>query len=94
VDSTLGAHSINLSIKSAKKMEELEKKMLKAEKRKQAVAIERIHHIKQALFPQNSLQERVDNFAEWVGDYGWTWVEAVLANSNTMEQNFTILSEA
>ncbi len=91
VDSTLGAHSLNLLVQSAKKMEELEKKMLKAEKRKLAVAIERIHHIKKALFPENSIQERVDNFAEWVGDYGWAWVEAVLENSNTMGQSFTIV---
>jgi uncharacterized protein YllA (UPF0747 family) len=66
--------------------------MLKAEKRKQAISLERIRHIKENLFPENSLQERVDNFAEWVGDYGWAWVDAVLEHSNTMEQGFTILS--
>jgi len=92
IDATLGAHTTNLSIQSAKKIVELEKKMLKAEKRKQAIAIERIHHIKQTLFPDNSLQERVDNFAEWVGDYGWAWVDAVMQNSNTFELSFTILS--
>ncbi len=91
IDKTLIAHTSNLSLQSAKKLVELEKKMLKAEKRKQAVSLERIHHIKQNLFPKNSLQERVDNFAEWVGDYGWAWVDAVLANSNTMEQSFTIV---
>ena len=69
----------------------LEKKMLKAEKRKLATSMQRIHHIKQAMFPENSLQERVDNFAEWVGDYGWAWVDAVVENSNTMEQSFTIV---
>ncbi len=92
IDATLGTHVLNLSVQSAKKMAELEKKMLKAEKRKQAVAIERIHHIKKSLFPYNSLQERVDNFAEWVGAYGFAWIDAVVANSNTMEQHFTILS--
>ena len=92
IDTTLGAHTTNLSIQSAKKIVELEKKMLKAEKRKQLIAIERIHHIKQTLFPENSLQERVENFAEWVGVYGWVWVEAVMQHSNTLEQGFTILS--
>lgn len=92
IDQTLGAHTTNLSVQSTKKILELEKKMLKAEKRKQAIAIERIQHIKNNLFPENSLQERVENFAEWVGDYGWAWVEAVLANSNTIEQSFTVLS--
>ena len=92
IDATLGAHTLNLSVQSAKKIVELEKKMLKAEKRKQAIAIERIHHIKQTLFPENSLQERVDNFAEWVGDYGWAWVDVVMQHSNTFEQSFTIIS--
>jgi bacillithiol biosynthesis cysteine-adding enzyme BshC len=92
VDATLGDHTMNLSTQAVKKLIELEKKLIKAEKRKQATAIERIHHIKNELFPENSLQERVDNFSDWVGDHGWDWVEAVLQNSNTMEQSFTIVS--
>jgi len=91
VDATLGDHTMNLSVQSIKKLAELEKKILKAEKKKQAVAIERIQHIKKHLFPDNSLQERVDNFAEWVGEYGWDWVEAVLQNSNSLDHAFTII---
>ena len=66
--------------------------MLKEEKRKQATHIDRIHKIKKELFIHNSLQERVDNFADWVGDYGWAWVDSILANSNTLEQGFTIIT--
>jgi bacillithiol biosynthesis cysteine-adding enzyme BshC len=91
VDATLGDHTMNLSVQSIKKLAELEKKILKAEKKKQVVSIERIQNIKNELFPQNSLQERVDNFAEWVGDYGWSWVEAVMQHSHTMEHSFTML---
>jgi uncharacterized protein YllA (UPF0747 family) len=91
VDATLGDHTMNLSVQSIKKLMELEKKILKAEKKKQAIALERIQHIKTELFPHNSLQERVDNFAEWVGEYGWKWVEAVLQNSQTIDHSFTIL---
>ena len=92
IDPTLGEHTMNLSIQAHKKLVELEKKMLKAEKRKQATHIERIHKIKKELFIHDSLQERIDNFAEWVGDYGWEWVDAILANSNTLEQGFTIIT--
>ena len=91
VDATLGDHTMNLSVQSIKKLMELEKKILKAEKKNQAIALERIQHIKGELFPQNSLQERVDNFAEWVGEYGWDWVEAVLKNSQTLNHSFIIL---
>ena len=92
VDATLGDHTMSLAVQSIKRLGELEKKMLKAEKKKQHIAIERIRHIKQSLFPENSLQERVDNFAEWVGEYGWAWVDAVLQHSNTLEQGFVVLT--
>jgi bacillithiol biosynthesis cysteine-adding enzyme BshC len=92
VDPTLGEHTFNLSVQSHKKLAELEKKMLKAEKRKQATNIERVHKIKKELFIHDSLQERVDNFAQWVGEFGWAWVDAILTNSNTMEQGFTIIT--
>jgi uncharacterized protein YllA (UPF0747 family) len=92
VDPTLGEHTLILSVQSNKKLVELEKKMLKAEKRKQATNIERVHKIKKELFIQGSIQERVDNFAQWVGEFGWAWVDAILTNSNTMEQGFTIIT--
>ena len=53
IDTTLGAHANNLAHQSTKKLLELEKKMIRAERRKQAVAIDRIHAIKHALFPNN-----------------------------------------
>ena len=70
----------------------LEKKMIRAEKRKQQTNIDRIQAIKGSLFPKNSLQERVENFAEWVGDYGWDWVEAAMQHSTTLNPSFTIIT--
>lgn len=66
--------------------------MLKAEKRKQHTALQRIHSIKKELFPQDSLQERVENIAEWIGVYDWNWVDAIMDHSNTLAQSFTVLS--
>ncbi|MFZ9472687.1 MAG: bacillithiol biosynthesis BshC, partial [Sediminibacterium sp.] len=93
IDTTLGAHTNNLAHQSTKKLLELEKKMIRAERRKQAVAIERIHAIKHALFPNNGLQERVENIAEWMGDYGQDWLDAVIQSSPTMQQQFTIVDQ-
>lgn len=93
VDATLGAHANNLAHQSTKKLLELEKKMIRAERRKQAVSIDRIHAIKNALFPNNSLQERVENIAEWLGDYGMDWLEAITDASPTMQQQFTIVDQ-
>ena len=92
IDTSLGDHAKNLSIQAQKKLALLEKKMIRAEKRKQKTSIDRIQAIKGSLFPKNSLQERVENFAEWVGDYGWDWVEAVMQHSTTLNPSFTIIT--
>ncbi len=92
IDTSLGDHAKNLSIQAQKKLALLEKKMIRAEKRKQQTSIDRIQAIKGSLFPKNSLQERVENFAEWVGDYGWDWVEAVMQDSTTLKPSFTIIT--
>lgn len=92
IDTSLGDHAKNLSIQAQKKLALLEKKMIRAEKRKQQTSIDRIQSIKGSLFPKNSVQEREENFSEWVGAYGWDWVEAVLENSTTLNPSFTIIT--
>ena len=91
IDASLGDHALNLSVQAQKKLAVLEKKMVRAEKRKQHTSLARIHSIKSELFPDNNLQERVENFSKWVGDYGWNWVEALLNNSNSVDASFTII---
>jgi len=92
IDTSLGGHAMNLSVQAQKKLELLEKKMVRAEKRKQHTSINRIHTIKAELFPNNSLQERVENFVEWVGTYDWAWVEAIMDNSTKMQSGFSIIA--
>jgi bacillithiol biosynthesis cysteine-adding enzyme BshC len=91
IDASLGNHALNLSLQAQKKLALLEKKMVRAEKRKQHTSLARIHSNKLELFPDNNLQERVENFSKWVGAYGWNWVEAILNNSNSVEASFTII---
>ena len=91
IDSSLGDHALNLSVQAQKKLALLEKKMIRAEKRKQHTSLARIHNIKSELFPDNNLQERVENFSNWVGDFGWSWLEAILNNSNSVDASFTIV---
>ena len=91
IDSSLGDHALNLSVQAQKKLALLEKKMIRAEKRKQHTSLARIHSIKSELFPDNNLQERVENFSNWIGDFGWSWVEAILNNSNSVDASFTIV---
>ena len=92
IDASLGDHALNLSIQAQKKLTLLEKKMVRAEKRKQHTSINRIHTIKAELFPNNSLQERVENFSEWVGVFDWAWVVAIMENSTKIQSGFTIIA--
>lgn len=91
IDVSLGDHAINLSIQAQKKLAILEKKMIRAEKRKQHISLTRIQNLKSELFPMNNLQERVENFSKWVGEYGWNWVDAVSDHSNGVDASFTIV---
>ncbi|MFM6993926.1 MAG: bacillithiol biosynthesis BshC, partial [Sediminibacterium sp.] len=92
VDPTLGAHAENLAHQAKSKLEALEKKMVRAERRKQTVEIQRIHRIKKELFPQDNLQERVEHFSKWVGQQDLTWIETIMKNSTGLESRFRIIT--
>ena len=91
VDPTLGAHAENLAQQAKAKLHSLEKKMLRAERRKQAVDIQRIHRIKKELFPQDNLQEREAHFSKWVGHYDLSWIETIMEHSKGLESRFRII---
>ena len=92
VDASLGAHAENLASQAKAKLLALEKKMLRAERRKQSVDIQRIHRIKKELFPQDNLQERVEHFSKWVGHYDQSWIETIMENSKGLESKFSIIT--
>ena len=91
VDSTLGTHAENLAQQAKAKILALEKKMVRAERRKQSVAIQRIHRIKKELFPLNNLQEREEHFSRWVGQYGLSWIDTMMEHSKGLESRFSII---
>jgi bacillithiol biosynthesis cysteine-adding enzyme BshC len=91
VDPTLGTHTENLAQQAKAKLLALEKKMVRAERRKQSVDIQRIHRIKKELFPQNNLQEREAHFSAWVGQYDLSWIDAIMEHSTGLESKFRII---
>ena len=91
VDPTLGTHAENLAHKANAKLLELEKKMVRAERRKQSVAIQRIHRIKKEIFPLDNLQEREEHFSSWVGQYGLSWIDTIMEHSKGLESRFRII---
>ena len=91
VDPTLGTHAENLAQQAKAKLVALEKKMVRAERRKQTVAIQRIHRIKKELFPQDNLQEREEHFSSWVGQYDVSWIDTIMEHSKGLESKFRII---
>lgn len=92
IDSTLAPHVESLQIKASKRLTELEKKMLRAEKRKYEAEERQISALKTHLFPNDSLQERIDNMSVWYAKYGTAWIDLLATNSLSLESNFTVLT--
>ncbi|HEX8315850.1 MAG TPA: bacillithiol biosynthesis cysteine-adding enzyme BshC, partial [Flavisolibacter sp.] len=93
VDKTLSKHVAAIQARSLNALQELEKKMLRAEKRKHADLQRQIEKLKAALFPNNGLQERVENFSLFYAKWGKDFIEELHKDSLTLEQEFTILLE-
>ena len=62
VDKTLDGFVGAEESKALKSLENIEKRIKKSEERNQEVAIQQIESVKNALFPNGSLQERYDNY--------------------------------
>jgi len=93
VDKTLSQYVNSIKTRSLKDLEELEKKMLRAEKRKFEEHQRQIQKIKEVLFPNDGLQERVENFSWFYAKWGKGFIEELLKNSLALEQEFCVLSE-
>ena len=92
VDRGLKQHIAALEAKALKKLDALEKKMIRAEKRKFAEEQNMIHEMKQALFPNGDLQERVENFMPYYAKWGNEFIQIIYKHSLTLEQQFIILN--
>ncbi len=93
IDPTLSQFVEALRAKAIKPLKELEKKMLRAEKRKYADQRRMIHAIKSSLFPLGDLQERVDNFIPYYARWGSEFLDRVLEHSLALDQKFVVLEE-
>ena len=80
-------------VKQLKGLENLEKKLLKAEKRIYSEKLERIIQLQNELFPNQSLQERKSNFADFYNEI--TNFEAFLSllysDLQPLKQNFSLV---
>ena len=93
IDVTLQQHAEALETAGNKKLETLEKKMLRAEKRKFADVKNHLSKILAALFPGDGLQERTDNFMLYYSKMGDEFIKILYDNSLTLQQEFCVIEE-
>ncbi|MES2411101.1 MAG: bacillithiol biosynthesis cysteine-adding enzyme BshC [Bacteroidota bacterium] len=78
--------------KQIKGLENLEKRLLKAEKRVYAEKLEQIILLQNELFPNQGLQERKANFSEFYLDINDKLIEKLLLEIRPLAPNFTIIT--
>lgn len=91
IDTTLEKHVNALKTSTLHRLRELEKKMLRAEKRKFSDQQRQIQAIKTKLFPKNGLQERYDNMLYYYAKWGKEFIRLLYDHSLTLEQEFVIV---
>ncbi|MBT0608292.1 bacillithiol biosynthesis cysteine-adding enzyme BshC [Aequorivita echinoideorum] len=77
--------------KQIKGLENLEKRLLKAQKRNLADELKRLQNIQDQLFPKQSLQERQLNFSEFYLEYGEDLLDSLKENLDPLDATFTVL---
>lgn len=77
--------------KQIKGLENLEKRLLKAQKRKHSEELGRITDLQNDLFPNKSLQERQANFSEFYLEFGPQLIKKILLQLKPLDDNFEII---
>ena len=78
--------------KQMKGLENLEKRLLKAEKRIHKDRLQRILVLQNEIFPNQSLQERKANFSEFYLEYGDVFLKKILSELKPLDQEFKVIT--
>lgn len=79
-------------VKQLKGLSHLEKRLLKAQKRKLKDQVERMTEHYNELFPNGSLQERATNFSEFYLTYGDNLISELFQDFNVLKGEFTVIT--
>lgn len=93
IDPTLEATVKSEGTKQIKSLENLEGRLMRAEKQKHDVAVNQIRSIKDKLFFNNGLQERRDNFLSFYVNYGPEFFEILKKELDPMDKRFVVIKD-
>ncbi|PST82371.1 bacillithiol biosynthesis cysteine-adding enzyme BshC [Pedobacter yulinensis] len=92
IDKSLPESADAAKTKTLHLLHNLEKKLLRAEKRNHDISLQQIRNVKARLFPGASLQERVFNLAPMYVNYGEDFLSTLIERFQPLEHQFTILT--
>jgi len=91
IDPSLGPSTDAVKVRLKNAIVNLEKKLLKAEKRNYTDALLQIERIKSKLFPEGILQERTENFGIYYLKYGDSFIDELIKYFEPLDFKFTVL---
>jgi uncharacterized protein YllA (UPF0747 family) len=74
-------------------LQTLEKKMLRAEKRKMSDQLQRITRLKNGISPNGSLQERYENFIGYYAAMGHQYIDTLYKHIEPLRNEFLVIAE-
>ncbi|SDE42331.1 bacillithiol biosynthesis cysteine-adding enzyme BshC [Mucilaginibacter pineti] len=93
IDPTLSPSAAAVQARLKRAVDNLEKKLIRAEKRNYQVRLEQLSAVKAELFPKDSLQERTENFGLMYVKWGQLFIDQLVRHFEPLAFEFTILSE-
>jgi bacillithiol synthase len=91
IDPTLGPTVEGEKSKLSKSIEYIEKKILKAEKQKLDIKLNRARKLKEKLMPDGKLTERKENILTYYGEYGPVLLSSLLEDFNPLDFQFKLV---
>ncbi len=91
IDPTLKPSTEAVELRLKKAIDSLEKKLIRADKRNYAEAMDDIDKVKTLLFPGGGLQERKENFGLFYVKYGDLLIKELVDNFKPLDFKFSIL---
>jgi len=93
IDATLSPSTEAVQARLKHAIDNLEKKLLKAEKRNYATRLSQLDQTKADLFPKDSLQERTENFGKLYVKWGQGFIDELIQHFKPLDFHFTIITE-
>ena len=82
----------SMKVKNIQMLSNTEKKIITHFKNRNIISLNKLEKIISLLFPENSLQERYDNFIPYYLNYGENFIKILVKELNPLDTNFVILN--